>query len=226
MSINSASKFSTPVIGNRNSEDFDHVYEPAEDSFLLLDALENEHFYLQELMPSICLEVGCGSGICITFLSQILEKSALFFCTDVNPLAAEMAFHTGCKNGQNIHPIVCDLANGVESRLEGNVDVLIFNPPYVVTPSEEVATKGISASWAGGIRGREVVDRFLPKINKLLSPKGVFYLVGIEENDPADIEKYMSRQGFQMTMVGKRRAGREHLFVLKFTRIKKSGRCQ
>ena len=48
------------------------------------------------------------------------------------------------------------------------VDVLIFNPPYVPTPKEEVGLRGIEAAWAGGIDGRQVIDEFLPLIQVLI----------------------------------------------------------
>merc|ERR1712056_138759 len=55
-------------------------------------------------------------------------------------------------------------------RLEGKVDIGICNPPYVPTETEEMQGCGIQISWAGGERGREMIDRLLPWIGKQLSP--------------------------------------------------------
>lgn len=45
---------------------------------------------------------------------------------------------------------------------------------------------GIEASWAGGKKGREVMDRVFPLVPDLLSAGGLFYLVTIKENNPGD----------------------------------------
>lgn len=50
----------------------------------------------------------------------------------------------------------------------------------------QVGSAGIEAAWAGGKRGREVTDRFLPVVSKLLSKKGLFYLITIIENNPGE----------------------------------------
>ena len=41
--------FKTPLLGNKDETDFDAVYEPAEDSFLLLDMLEKDHAFLTSM---------------------------------------------------------------------------------------------------------------------------------------------------------------------------------
>ncbi|XP_041355843.1 methyltransferase N6AMT1-like isoform X1 [Gigantopelta aegis] len=211
--------FSTPDLSHLTLDDYKHVYEPAEDSFLLLDALESEHTLLKQMRPSVCLEVGCGSGVCISFLAQIIGPSSFYMCTDINPSAVSVAIETAKKNGVCVQPVISDLVGGLETRLKGCVDILIFNPPYVVTPSNEVGSQGIEASWAGGDRGREVVDRLFPLVADLLSPHGVFYLVIIKENDPDDIRSIMEKQGLNMQVVKSRRSGPEFLSVLKFTRV-------
>lgn len=211
--------FPTPDLSHIKPTDFDHVYEPAEDTFLMLDALESEYKTLKQVQPNVCVEVGCGSGVGITFLAQMLGAGAVYFCTDINPAALQMARATAAQNGVSIQPVLCDLTSAIEQRLIGQVDVLLFNPPYVVTPSCEVRSRGIEASWAGGEKGREVTDRFLPLVSHLLSSSGVFYLVVIKENKTDEIEAVMTSAGLKMTVVKSRKAGREHLSILKFSKV-------
>ena len=62
---------------------YEQIYEPAgnaidaEDTFLFLDALEQELDFLKALDPRITLEIGPGSGCVSTFLGQHLYTCRL-----------------------------------------------------------------------------------------------------------------------------------------------------
>jgi release factor glutamine methyltransferase len=103
------------------------------------------------------------------------------------------------------------------------VDIILFNPPYVPTWSEESLTAqnlaSIEGSWAGGVTGMEVTDRFLDQVEMLLSPKGIFYLVAVRENNVPDIRSRMLNNYHLLSEIAlERRAGLEYLYVVKFYR--------
>ncbi|EGW01428.1 N(6)-adenine-specific DNA methyltransferase 1 [Cricetulus griseus] len=172
----------TPLYGQVGLGAFSDVYEPSEDTFLLLDALEAAAAELAGV--EICLEVGAGSGVVSAFLASIIGPQALFMCTDINPQAAACTLETARCNRVHIQPVITDLSKhalqllsvgyselyaaqqlslslllfqpvivapqllahfcgscqqvqGLLPRLKGKVDLLVFNPPYVVTPPEE-----------------------------------------------------------------------------------------
>ncbi|AWO96032.1 putative hemK methyltransferase family member 2 isoform 2 [Scophthalmus maximus] len=208
----------TPVYSHAGRGRFQDVYEPAEDSFLLMDALEKDAQRLQLMSPCVCLEVGSGSGAVSAFLASVVGSPALHICTDVNPAAAQCTEMTASCNNVLLQPVITDLVDCLLPRLSGKVDVLLFNPPYVVTPSEEVGSRGIEAAWAGGKRGREVTDRFLPLVSQLLSSNGLFYLITIAENDPEEIIKFLGNCDLKGEQCLSARAGNERLSVLRFHR--------
>jgi release factor glutamine methyltransferase len=129
---------------------FDHVYEPAEDSFLLLDTLSSvsekafltKRFNLKEPSPLI-VEVGIGSGVVLAFVtawSQTIfgRRDVLALGTDLNSFACHAAKTTmesaikdaGKAAGTLSDTIIADLTAPVRPN---SIDVLIFNPPYVPT---------------------------------------------------------------------------------------------
>lgn len=202
----------TPYQNHIHKADFDHVYEPAEDSFLLIDALEKDLESLKAKNPTFCLEVGSGSGVIITAFGMSLPQC---FCisTDINFKACIMTKNTSIYNKVILDTINMDLGGFF---LENKFDIIIFNPPYVVTESSECNTKDITASWAGGIKGREITDRLLEMIPKILAKDGVFYLLLIEENIPAEVVDIMLKYGFNSETIIKRKVRNEHQMVLKF----------
>jgi release factor glutamine methyltransferase len=104
--------------------------------------------------------------------------------------------------------------------LAGQVDVILFNPPYVPTPDTEVGGSGIEASWAGGVHGRRVVDRAVEQIAQLLRrPSGVLYLITVDDNMPVELAGRFLEHGLSMKPLFRRRVHNEYLTVQKITWI-------
>ncbi|KAJ3163237.1 HemK methyltransferase member 2 [Geranomyces michiganensis] len=207
----------TPDLSHLKRADYRNIYEPAEDTFLFLDALQKEREFLASLSPVICLEIGSGSGCVSVFLASLLAPyHALFLSTDINSAANRATLQTALANHIPIDALRVDLM----PRLRTRIDVLLFNPPYVPTPSDEVGSHSIVAAWAGGIDGREVIDRLLPLVSDALSDQGVFYMVVVNENRPEELREVMRGFGFEMEVVMGKRAGNEGLKILRFARIK------
>lgn len=126
---------------------------------------------------------------------------------------------TSEKNNNDINIINCDLILPVFDRMKKKIDILLFNPPYVVTEGEELGSKELMAAWAGGKNGREVMDRLFPYVDSLISDNGVFYLVCIKQNQIEEIGEIFKKMGFDMVIVLNRKAGIENLYILRFKRI-------
>ncbi|GAA5903639.1 hypothetical protein JCM8208_003642 [Rhodotorula glutinis] len=211
----------TPTTSHLSAVDFEDVYEPAEDTFILLDALERDAALLKG--SRVVLEIGSGSGCVSAFLGAICgPSSALYLCTDLNPYAARCTALTGRSNSVPLNPILTDLTSALLPRLTHAVDALVFNPPYVETDDAEAVVAQedgvIERAWAGGIGGMRVTNRLLEQVETLLSPRGVFYLVAVPENKPLQIIEEMKQRGLNGEITLKRRAGREHLHILRFSR--------
>lgn len=196
----------TPQVTHlRRPEYRDVVYDPAEDTFALMDALEQDKDEIGALVAPLCVEIGSGSGCVSAFLTQIAHGA--FLCTDTNPAAVACTAETAAENGCALSPINTFLTDGL--RIDGKVDVLIFNPPYVPTSDEEEAAEqaraSIGGAWAGGPLGTRLVDALISSgaiqvrrtNQRMLSSQGRFYLVAVKQNDPEGLCKSLSAHGFR-----------------------------
>lgn len=213
----------TPYTTHITSDDFKYVYEPAEDSFLLLDALEAELPNFLANKPAVCLEIGSGSGVIITALAKALPNSVCF-ASDINPRACAITRKTAEYNQASLNVINMDLVGAFRYR---SIDVLVFNPPYVVTPDDEITINAtdqqqvnekIVKSWAGGTCGRLIMDRVFKQLDMILSPTGVAYILVIEDNKPDDIVRDLKELGFNAKSIAERRIRGEYLIILKIER--------
>ncbi|KAK3071021.1 S-adenosylmethionine-dependent methyltransferase [Teratosphaeriaceae sp. CCFEE 6253] len=144
--------------------DPNRIYEPAEDSYLLLDTLASASeiaFLTTRFAPAtpapLILELGVGSGVVLAFVTAHAEHilgrvDVVAFGTDFNAFACRAAAQTvlgavGERSqvkrsaGQFGDCVTGDLATALRP---GSVDVLIFNPPYV--PSEALPDAAESTS--------------------------------------------------------------------------------
>lgn len=187
------------IYRDREFELLEGVYDPGDDSFLLVEAT------LAEVKPGErVLEVGTGSGIISFFVKEITGVVA----TDINPAACENAR----QNGVNV--VRTDLFNGIC----GTFDVIIFNPPYLPTAQDEKLNSWLNRAFDGGPDGRDVIRQFLAEVSRILPVGGRVLTVFSSLTDiDAVIELYM-KHGFWVEVVSKEKVPFEMLVVLRCTR--------
>lgn len=206
------------------------MYEPAEDSYLLLDTLssDSEKGFLQQRFNTtttqkspLVVEIGTGSGVVLSFLNAhaqlIFGRSDVFTAgVDVNVHACKATIQTvrvaekeqlsqSQSHGFYLGNTVADLTTAFK-KVE--VDVLVFNPPYVPTPdlpamlprdtldSFEADSHLLSLSYAGGEDGMEVTNRLLDLLPEVLSQdRGCAYILLCAQNKPEEVKEQIRKWG-------------------------------
>jgi len=135
---------------------FDGVYNPSDDSYLLLEAVKDK----KKLKA---LDMGCGAGI---IAINLAKQGCKVTAVDVNEKAIENTKVNAEINGVDIEVFKSDLFSNVKGRFE----LITFNPPYLPTEGEDVA-------WDGGREGIEVIRKFLKDAHKHLEENGEIYVV-------------------------------------------------
>jgi release factor glutamine methyltransferase len=128
----------------------EHVYEPAEDTFLIAENMRVEE-------GDTVLDMGTGCGILAVLAA---EKAKSVLAVDVNPYALQCASRNAETSGvkERIEFRRGDLFQPIKQN--ERFSQILFNAPYL--PSEPDEEKSwIGKAWAGGRNGRKIVDRFV-----------------------------------------------------------------
>jgi release factor glutamine methyltransferase len=179
----------------------DEVYQPAEDTYLLLEAAQSEAKPADGV-----LEVGCGSG----FISQELgPKVAHLLATDINPHAVRAA------RARGIEVIRADLFRGIK----GKFDLILFNAPYLPTEPEERTGQWIDYALDGGKNGRQTVDRFIEDLAVHLRPGGRALLLISSLTGLTEVRRTAKAAGLTAEVVADEGCFFERLYVLRLGTI-------
>jgi len=177
------------------------IYKPAEDTFLLLDALENVD------IRGKALDMGTGSGVIAVYLAKMGFDPVLG--VDINPLSgAALRTNSIRNNVDNTLFVNCDLFSAVRGRF----DLITFNPPYL--PEERVGLA--NSAWAGGLPfGRRVIDDFILSLRSYLSPEGEAYLLQTERNGVQETLNLLEKGNLRGDVIAESRLMFERLIVFR-----------
>jgi release factor glutamine methyltransferase len=154
----------------------------------------------RQLLAPVAVEIGCGTGIVGISLAKELPRLTVH-ATDINPRAVELARH-------NAHVL------GVEARLEihqgsrfdplpahlqGEVDLLVSNPPYVRRGdieglSEEVKGHDPHTALDGGVDGLDFYHALAAAMGRWVRPGGQI-AVEIGDDQGADVSEIFAAAG-------------------------------
>jgi len=136
-----------------------NVYEPAEDSYLLLENLIANK-------GDFCMDIGTGTGILAIALAK---KGCKVIATDVNEYALKLAKENALLNGvENLIEFrKSDLFEAVQEKF----DLIVFNCPYL--PINDLGI--LEKAWSGG--NFETIYKFFNEVDKHLNKGGKFEIL-------------------------------------------------
>lgn len=183
------------------------VYEPSEDSFLLMK-------HSRKLRGEV-LDVGCGSGI-QSLINAKNNPENFVTGIDVNKSAVECSRYNAKINKlKNAEFRLSDLFEKVPRK---TFDGIIFNPPYLPTSEDEKIRGKLNYALDGGKDGRLIVDRFLINFDRYLSLNGRLLLVQSSLNNLEKTTGMLEKKNFETEILEEESFFFEKLYIIRAER--------
>ncbi|MCA9478205.1 MAG: methyltransferase [Nanoarchaeota archaeon] len=186
------------------------VYEPAEDSFLMVEALQEAINGHEKNNKDIkVLDMGAGSGY-VGFAAKDMGCQVTF--VDINQKAVDMIR----ERDKRATVFASDLFFRVPKKTH---DIVVFNTPYL--PNEEDGSIH-DVALHGGPKGTDIALRFLKQINKYIDDDSTVLMLVSSLGDLKDLENFLTTHCFSFTIAAKKKLFHEELFIYNIRRLDNS----
>jgi len=167
-------------------------YPPSEDTFFMVDNIENEK-------GNLALDIGSGSG----YLTKLLSENFSFVVgTDIN-------FDVLKNQTYKTENIVC--CNGSDA-LKIKFDFIICNLPYLAT--DEI----LDIATDGGAEGFEIPKKIFDSVINNMSKNGKFIFVTSSLSNYQKLIDYAQKLGLKTRIIAKKKLFFEELILVETTR--------
>lgn len=182
------------VVENREG-----VYEPAEDTYLLIESLN--------VVPGErVLEIGAGTGIVSLHCAKAGAKVTV---VDISKEAVDCTRRNAMRNSITLNVSRSDLFENVDGRF----DLIIFNPPYLPDTEQQ------DVRWSGGRTGLDIVKRFLAQARSHLEKDGRIVLVLSSLDDLDDFQELCRSLEAESRLIGEKKLFFETIRVVELKMI-------
>ena len=177
----------------------DDVYQPSEDTLLLLKAVERLGRRFKR-----AVEIGSGSGLVSARLGEFSDE---IHSVDISLNAVKKTRDLLLKRSRvwgRAHPLCGDLLTAYRSSKL--FDLIVSNPPYL---EPEIGDRAIEGGW-------KLIDRLVEDSSKRIERGGVLLIVvsSLTSNLKSIFEK-LRREGFSIEVVDKVKLFFEELSAVK-----------
>jgi release factor glutamine methyltransferase len=149
---------------------------------------------------SSALDLCAGSGVLAIVASQ--SGAGRVTAVDISRRALLATRLNARLNGVAVRTARGDLFEAVPGE---RFDLIVSNPPYLVSASDELPHRGSSRAWDAGTSGRAFLDRICEQAEHHLTPGGVLLLVHSSLCSEQSTTHALSRRGYEVRIVARHR---------------------
>jgi release factor glutamine methyltransferase len=181
------------------------VYDPAEDSFLLLESIPVDP-------KDSILELGTGCGLIALACAY---QGAKVVCTDINPFAIQLTRRNIERNHHLLKGDIEICHGDLFSVLKNHerFTVVVFNPPYLPTKKNDKIGGWFDTAIDGGPTGLKITKRFLQGLHKHLQPAGCAYFIFSSLSNRSTLERSLKNERLSARIIASHRYDGEDLDV-------------